>query len=115
MQLITVGPVIDLYGKFAAEKLARLMGIYPDHVYSKPKFTALPPYLFSGAASFALTPSRDEPLGPVAVKFGRKGAVGVGSWLGGLGPTPGWVSVLLHGAPCILANCLLSGSLSNPL
>lgn len=90
IQLITVGPVIDLYGRFAAEKLARLMEIYPDRVYSKPEFTALPPYLFSGA-DFALIPSRDEPFGLVAVEFGRKGALGVGSRLGGLGLMPGWV------------------------
>jgi alpha-1,3-glucan synthase len=91
IQLITVGPVIDLYGRFAAEKLSRLMELYPDRVYSKPEFTALPPYLFSGA-DFALIPSRDEPFGLVAVEFGRKGALGVGSRLGGLGLMPGWVS-----------------------
>lgn len=90
IQLITVGPVIDLYGRFAAEKLARLMELYPDRVFSKPEFTALPPYLFSGA-DFALIPSRDEPFGLVAVEFGRKGALGVGSRLGGLGLMPGWV------------------------
>ncbi|KIY43381.1 glycoside hydrolase family 13 and glycosyltransferase family 5 protein [Fistulina hepatica ATCC 64428] len=89
VQLIAVGPVIDLYGRFAAEKLARLMEIYPDRLYSKPEFTALPPYLFSGA-DFALIPSRDEPFGLVAVEFGRKGALGVGSRLGGLGLMPGW-------------------------
>lgn len=93
IQLICVGPVIDLYGRFAAEKLARLMELYPDRVYSKPEFTALPPYLFSGA-DFALIPSRDEPFGLVAVEFGRKGALGVGSRLGGLGLMPGWVSVV---------------------
>lgn len=91
IQLIAIGPVIDLYGRFAAEKLARLMEMYPDRVYSKPEFTALPPYLFSGA-DFALIPSRDEPFGLVAVEFGRKGALGVGSRLGGLGLMPGWVS-----------------------
>lgn len=89
IQVIAVGPVIDLYGRFAAEKLARLMEMYPDRVYSKPEFTALPPYLFSGA-DFALIPSRDEPFGLVAVEFGRKGALGVGSRVGGLGLMPGW-------------------------
>ncbi|KAJ7063334.1 modular protein with glycoside hydrolase family 13 and glycosyltransferase family 5 domains [Mycena amicta] len=89
IQLICVGPVIDLYGRFAAEKLARLMELYPTRVFSKPEFTALPPYLFSGA-DFALIPSRDEPFGLVAVEFGRKGALGVGSRLGGLGLMPGW-------------------------
>jgi len=88
-QLICIGPVIDLYGKFASFKLAKLMQLYPDRVFSKPEFTALPPYIFSGA-EFALIPSRDEPFGLVAVEFGRKGALGVGARVGGLGQMPGW-------------------------
>ena len=62
---------------------------YPGRVYSKPEFTQLPPYIFSGA-EFALIPSRDEPFGLVAVEFGRKGALGVGARVGGLGQMPGW-------------------------
>lgn len=89
VQLICVGPVIDLYGKFAALKLGSMMKKYPGRVYSKPEFTALPPYIFSGA-EFALIPSRDEPFGLVAVEFGRKGALGVGARVGGLGQMPGW-------------------------
>ncbi|KAL8998110.1 MAG: hypothetical protein Q9188_006170 [Gyalolechia gomerana] len=91
-QLICVGPVIDLYGRFAALKLNTLMELYPGRVYSKPEFTALPPFIFSGA-EFALIPSRDEPFGLVAdakVEFGRKGALGVGARVGGLGNMPGW-------------------------
>ncbi|KAL5385554.1 hypothetical protein DPSP01_004669 [Paraphaeosphaeria sporulosa] len=88
-QLICVGPVIDLYGRFAAAKLQRLMELYPERVCSKPEFTVLPPCIFSGA-EFALIPSRDEPFGLVAVEFGRKGALGVGSRVGGLGTMPGW-------------------------
>jgi alpha-1,3-glucan synthase len=88
-QLICVGPVIDLYGKFAALKLEKLMTRFPGRVYSKPEFTALPPFIFSGA-EFTLIPSRDEPFGLVAVEFGRKGALGVGSKVGGLGQMPGW-------------------------
>lgn len=92
-QLIAVGPVIDLYGKFAALKLAKLMEKYPRRVFSKPEFTQLPPYIFSGA-EFALIPSRDEPFGLVAVEFGRKGALGVGARVGGLGQMPGfWYTV----------------------
>lgn len=92
-QLIAVGPVIDLYGKFAALKLAKLMEKYPKRVFSKPEFTQLPPYIFSGA-EFALIPSRDEPFGLVAVEFGRKGALGVGARVGGLGQMPGfWFTV----------------------
>ncbi|KAL2134918.1 hypothetical protein VTI74DRAFT_10410 [Chaetomium olivicolor] len=89
VQLIAVGPVIDLYGRLAAIKLERLMEQYPNRVYSKPEFTQLPPYIFSGA-EFALIPSRDEPFGLVAVEFGRKGALGVGARVGGLGNMPGW-------------------------
>lgn len=88
-QLICIGPVIDLYGKFAALKLEAIMEKYPGRVFSKPEFTALPPYIFSGA-EFALIPSRDEPFGLVAVEFGRKGALGVGARVGGLGQMPGW-------------------------
>ncbi|KAK1753174.1 family 5 putative glycoside hydrolase family 13/Glycosyltransferase [Echria macrotheca] len=89
VQLVAIGPVIDLYGKLAAIKLNRLMEQYPGRVYSKPEFTQLPPYIFSGA-EFALIPSRDEPFGLVAVEFGRKGALGVGARVGGLGNMPGW-------------------------
>jgi alpha-1,3-glucan synthase len=77
-QLICVGPVIDLYGRFAAIKLSKMMEMYPGRVFSRPQFTALPPCIFSGA-DFALIPSRDEPFGLVAVEFGRKGTLGVGS------------------------------------
>lgn len=115
IQLITVGPVIDLYGRFAAEKLNRLMELYPDRVFSKPEFTALPPFLFSGA-DFALIPSRDEPFGLVAVEFGRKGALGVGSRLGGLGLMPGWVSRIFQNSQKSFTDLTLcSGSLSSRL
>ncbi|KAH0360816.1 putative alpha 1,3 glucan synthase, partial [Aureobasidium melanogenum] len=89
VQLICVGPVIDMYGKFAALKLGVMMKKYPKRVYSKPEFTALPPFIFSGG-EYALIPSRDEPFGLVAVEFGRKGALGVGARVGGLGQMPGW-------------------------
>lgn len=89
VQLICIGPVIDLYGKFAAMKLDAMMKKYKGRVCSKPVFTQLPPYIFSGA-EFALIPSRDEPFGLVAVEFGRKGALGIGARVGGLGQMPGW-------------------------
>ena len=81
--------MIDLYGRFAAIKLDKLMKVYPGRVFSRPEFTQLPPFIFSGA-EFALIPSRDEPFGLVAVEFGRKGALGVGARVGGLGQMPGW-------------------------
>ena len=80
VQLICVGPVIDLYGKFAAIKLDRMMELYKGRVFSQPEFTALPPYIFSGA-DFALMPSRDEPFGLVAVEFGRKGVLCIGAYI----------------------------------
>ncbi|KAF2402249.1 hypothetical protein EJ06DRAFT_520290 [Trichodelitschia bisporula] len=83
-QLIYIGSVIDFYGKFAALKLEKIMQLYPGRVFSKPEFTALLPYIFSGA-EFALIPSRDELFGLVAVEFGWKGALGVRSRIGGLG------------------------------
>ncbi|KAJ5414114.1 hypothetical protein N7509_000741 [Penicillium cosmopolitanum] len=89
VQVICIGPVIDLYGKLAAVKLERIMEMFPGRVFSKPEFTALPPFIFSGA-DFALIPSRDEPFGLVAVEFGRKGALGIGARIGGLGQMPGW-------------------------
>ena len=54
------------------------MKMYPGRVFSHPEFMALPPYVFSGA-DFALMPSRDEPFGLVAVEFGRKGVLCVGT------------------------------------
>ena len=89
VQLICVGPVIDLHGSLAAAKMGVMMRQYPGRVYSNPVFTRLPPCVFSGA-DFALIPSRDEPFGLVAVEFGRKGALGIGAKVGGLGRMPGW-------------------------
>jgi alpha-1,3-glucan synthase len=66
------------------------MELYPDRVYSKPESMALHPYLFSGA-DFTLIYSQAEPFKLGAVKFGRKGALGVGSRPRGLGLMPGWV------------------------
>ncbi|KIK56032.1 glycosyltransferase family 5 protein, partial [Collybiopsis luxurians FD-317 M1] len=62
IQLITVSPVVDLYGHLTAEKLACLMEMHPGRVYSKPEFTVLPLYLFS-RVDFAPIPSQDEPFG----------------------------------------------------
>ena len=80
-QLICVGPVIDIYGRFAALKLDKLMKKYPGRVFSKPEFVQLPPFFHSGV-EFGLMPSRDEPFGLVAVEFGRKGALCIGSRVG---------------------------------
>ncbi|KAK3392778.1 alpha amylase [Podospora didyma] len=92
-QLICVGPVIDLHGKFAALKLGKVADMYPGRVFFRPEFTALPPFVFGGA-EFALIPSRDEPFGLVAVESGRLGALGVGARVGGLGQMPGfWYTI----------------------
>ncbi|KAJ3350440.1 Cell wall alpha-1,3-glucan synthase ags1 [Entophlyctis luteolus] len=89
VQMICVGPPIDLYGKFAAIKLEKMMDLFPGRVCSKPQFTEIPPAVHMGC-DFVLIPSRDEPFGLVAVEFGRKGVLGIGSLVGGLGSMPGW-------------------------
>lgn len=63
------------------------MEIYPERVFSKPEFTAMPPYLFSGV-DFTSIYLRDERFGLVAVEFGRNAALGVGAHLGGFGVMP---------------------------
>lgn len=88
-QLICVGPVIDLYGKFAASKLEKLASFYPGRICLKSEVSVVPPYIFEGA-EFVLIPSREEPFGAVAIEFGRKGVLSVGARVGGLGNTPGW-------------------------
>ncbi|KAI9206635.1 glycoside hydrolase family 13 and glycosyltransferase family 5 domain-containing protein [Polychytrium aggregatum] len=88
-QLICIGPLVDLYGKLAALKFAHLMKQYPNRVYSRPEFVALPNCIFRGP-DFVFIPSRDEPFGLVAVEFGRFGVLGIGAFVGGLGTMPGW-------------------------
>ena len=110
-QLICVGPVIDLYGKFAALKLEVLMKKYPGRVFSKPEFTVLPPFIFSGA-EFALIPSRDEPFGLVAVEFGRKGALGIGARVGGLGQMVSHPLIFASSLPLLTSNSPVGGSQS---
>lgn len=88
-QLICVGPVVDLYGKFAASKLEKLASFYPGRVCLRSEVSMVPPYIFGGT-EFVLIPSREEPFGAVAVEFGRKGALSIGARVGGLGNMPGW-------------------------
>jgi len=71
-QLICVGPVIDMYGEFAALKFEKMMKIYPGRVFSKLVFTAQLPCIFS-CADFALIPSRDEPLAFSGYRTWQKG------------------------------------------
>lgn len=94
VQLICIGPTIDLWGELSALKLDFMMKKFPRRVFSKPEFTDIPDYVKSGA-EFALIPSRDEPFGLVAVEFGRKGALGVGARVGGLGQMPGKSSLAM--------------------
>jgi alpha-1,3-glucan synthase len=89
VQMICVGPIIDLHGKLAAQKLERVAQLFPGRLFSKPEFTAVPEYVIH-ACDFVLIPSRDEPFGLVAVEFGRSGALGIGAYVGGLGSMPGW-------------------------
>jgi glycogen synthase len=89
VQLICIGPIIDLFAKLAVEKLQMISLSYPGRVYCKPEFTKIPECIYR-AAEFVLIPSRDEPFGLVAVEFGRKGVLGIGSYVGGLGTMGGW-------------------------
>ena len=89
VQLLCIGPVVDIYGKFTTLKLEKLAAQFPRRVCCIPRFTQLPPFIFGGA-DFVLIPSRDEPYGLVAAQFGRKGALAVGAKVGGLGNVPGW-------------------------
>lgn len=88
-QLICVGPIIDLYGKFAALKLEKISRRYPGRVCSRPELTAVPPCIYGGA-EFVLLPSRDEPYSLIGLEFNRNGALGIGARVGGLGNVPGW-------------------------
>lgn len=88
-QLVCLGPVVDLHGQLAALKLAAAQRRFLGRVCAVPHFVAPPPCLFA-AAEFVLIPSRDEPFGLVSVEFGRKGALGIGPRIGGLGEMPGW-------------------------
>ncbi|KAA1072162.1 Cell wall alpha-1,3-glucan synthase ags1 [Puccinia graminis f. sp. tritici] len=88
--LVAVGPVVDLYGRFAAAKLARLMelpswpGIFQARIHQLFRHSSF----LEG--TLLLSQVVMKPFGLVAVEFGRKGALGVGSRLGGLGLMPGW-------------------------
>lgn len=97
-QLICIGPVVDLYGKFAASKLEKLATLYPGRICLKSEASVVPPYIF-GDAEFALIPSREEPFEKVAVEFGRKGALSVGARVGGLGNMPGWCFTIESTSP----------------
>ena len=66
VQLICVGPVIDLYGSFAAIKLGVTREKFPGRVFLRTDFTTVPPCVSLGA-ELALIPSRDDPFGLTAV------------------------------------------------
>lgn len=88
-QLVCIGPIVDLYGKFAALKLENISRLYPRRVCSRPELTVAPSCIYGGA-EFVLIPSRDEPYSLTGLEFGRKGALGVGARVGGSGNLPGW-------------------------
>ena len=62
VQLICIGPVIDVYGKLAAIKLLHLVSKFPNRVCCRPQFTVIPRFLYQ-CCDFVLLPSRDEPFG----------------------------------------------------
>ncbi|KAI8902926.1 hypothetical protein BC833DRAFT_571187 [Globomyces pollinis-pini] len=89
VQLLCIGPIIDLHGRLSAIKLDHIAKIYPGRLVCKAEFTVIPMFVFE-ATDFVLIPSRDEPFGLVAVEFGQHGVLGIGSLVGGLGTMPGW-------------------------
>lgn len=88
-QLICIGPIVDIYGKFAALKLESISRLYPGRVCSRPHLTVVPSCIYEGA-EFVLVPSRDEPDSLTESEFDQKGALGVGARVGSSGNMPGW-------------------------
>lgn len=88
-QLICIGPIVDLYGKFAALKLENISRLYPRRVCSRPGLAVAPSCIYGGA-EFVLIPSRDGPCSLIEFEFGQKGALGIGARVGGSGYLPGW-------------------------
>lgn len=88
-QLICIGPVVDLHGKFAALKLEHISRLYPRRVCSRPELTVAPSCIYGGA-EFVLIPSRDEPCSLAGLEFSQEGALGVGARAGVSGNIPGW-------------------------
>ena len=88
-QLLCIGPIVDLYGKFGALKLQYLSRLYPRRVCSMPGLTLAPSCIYRGA-EFVLLPSRDEPDSLRGLDFGRMGALGIGARVGGSEKLPGW-------------------------
>ena len=88
-QLICIGPIVDLHGKFAALKLENISRIYPRRVCSRPGLTVVPSCIYGGV-EFVLIPSREEPYSLVDLEFGQKGALCVGARVGGSANIPGW-------------------------
>jgi len=90
-QLVFVGPVGDAHGIYTKHKAEALAAEarYKGRLYACCKFIAVPPALYLGA-DFCFMPSRDEPFGYVDIEFAWRGALSIGSAVGGLGKVPGF-------------------------
>lgn len=88
-QLICIGPIVDLYGKFAALKLEYISRLFPGRVCSRPEVTITPSCIYGGA-EFVLIPSRDGLYSLTELEFGQEGTLGVGARVAGSGNIPGW-------------------------
>lgn len=88
-QLICIGPIVDLYGKFAALKLENISRLYAGRVYCQPGLTVSPSCIYEGA-DFVLIPSRDKSDSLLKFDLGQKGALGIGARVGDSGSIPGW-------------------------
>ena len=91
LQLIVVGPVGDVFGRYAScrlENIAREKK-FRKRIFFTPKFFRFTPDYRLGC-DFTLMPSRCEPFGFVDIEFAWAGCPCVGSLVGGLGKVPGW-------------------------
>jgi alpha-1,3-glucan synthase len=84
VQLVVVGPVGDLVGARAYQKLRTLAKTFPGRVYAGERvISGAEKCVVLAAADFCLMPSRFEPSGLVDLEFGWNGAVVVGHQTGG--------------------------------
>ncbi len=98
LQLIVVGPIGDVFGRYASTRLTLLSRnkMFGDRIFCMPKFFRFTPDFRLGC-DIALMPSRTEPFGFVDIEFAWCGCPVVGSLVGGLGKVPGWYFKLWEG------------------
>lgn len=98
LQLIVVGPIGDIFGRYASARLTNLSQnkMFENRIFFQPKFFKFHSDFRLGC-DFVLMPSRHEPFGFVDIEFAWAGCPVVGSLVGGLGKVPGWYFKLWQG------------------